>query len=148
MMEKIQAMQKNDIDAVVKMAQILYCEDNSEMLKNEFDAILASDKDIVFVAKNADEIIGFLQMALRFEYVEGAVAPPVGYMEGIYVSPAHRKQQVACRLTQAGEEWAKGKGCKQMASDTEIENPISQHFHQKIGFKEVSRIVTYIKDIN
>lgn len=143
----IQQMQSADISDIVQMAQVLYREDDVEMLRQEFEEMLTSEKDEVFVANEDKKHIGFIHMALRYEYVEGAASSPVAYMEGIYVNPEFRHQHIARKLALAGEEWAKSKGCSQMASDAEFDNSISHAFHQKIGFKEVNRLVCYIKEI-
>lgn len=147
-MTSILEMNPDDIPAVTDMAQVLYREEDGEMLRREFQDILLNDKETVFVAKEQEELVGFLHMALRYEYVEGAGEPPVAYMEGIYIAPAFRKQNIARQLTQAGEKWAQVKGCRQIASEAEIENISSQDFHQKIGFREVNCTVSFSKDLN
>ena len=38
-------------------------------------------------------------------------------------------------------------GLTHLASDTEMDNQISQLFHQQAGFREVSRLVCFIKTI-
>ncbi len=43
--------------------------------------------------------------------------------------------------------WAKEQGCKEFASDVELSNIVSQEVHEKMGFKEVNRVVCYIKEI-
>lgn len=144
----IQEMQSVDTLEVAHMARLLYGEEDIVMLQQEFKDLLSSEKDKVFVAKENDNCAGFLHMALRYEYVEGAASSPIGYMEGIYVNATSRHQHVAQKLTLAGEEWAKSKGCSQLASDVELDNTISQTFHHKVGFKEVNRLVCYIKEID
>lgn len=39
-------------------------------------------------------------------------------------------------------------GCIELASDTELENEDSQRFHEKVGFKEVERVASYIKNLS
>lgn len=145
---EILEMMPADIPAVVNMAQILYREDDAPMLAKEFEEIVRSETDAVYVARQGETYVGFIHMALRYEYVEGAGEPPVAYMEGIYVDPDFRQQQIARELSREGEKWAKEKGCTQVASDAEIDNTVSQAFHQKIGFKEVNRLVCFLKDID
>ena len=45
------------------------------------------------------------------------------------------------------ENWARSKGCKQFASDCEINNSASVALHRKCGFAESARLVHFIKDI-
>jgi aminoglycoside 6'-N-acetyltransferase I len=86
-------------------------------------------------------------MSLRFDYVEGANSSPVGYIEGIYVDEVHRYKGISRRLVEAGVEWSKSRGCREIASDTQIDNHASQEFHKRIGFKEAGRLVAFIKEI-
>lgn len=146
-MIKISEAQQTDIPAIVQMAKILYREHDTQMLEQEFNEILTSKKDAAFVAKKNEKSIGFIHMALRFEFVEGAKDSPVAYMEGIYVIPEFRQKQAAHKLVEAGIDWAKSKGCTQIASDAEQNNIVSHMFHQRTGFKEVNRLVCYVKDL-
>jgi aminoglycoside 6'-N-acetyltransferase I len=79
--------------------------------------------------------------------VEGATESPVAYVEDVYVKPTYQRQGIAKKLIDQAEDWAKQKGITQLASDTNITNLQSIHFHEKIGFAEAERIVCYIKNI-
>ena len=144
---KIERAQPADIPTIAKLASILYREEDENLLMQEFTAFQTSQHDALFIAKHAREIIGFVHLALRFEYVEGADTSPVGYVEGIYIVPAFRQQKVARQLLEQGGAWAKQKGCTQLASDAELENTVSQAFHEQVGFEEVNRGVSYIKTL-
>lgn len=45
------------------------------------------------------------------------------------------------------EKWAKEKGCREFASDCELENKMSQQFHLSMGFKEANRIICFTKEL-
>ena len=110
--------------------------------------LLSSHKDAVYLARVQSENIAFIHVSLRTDYVEGTESSPVGYIEGIYVSPSYRRKDVATQLLVKAENWARQKGCKEMGSDTEISNLLSQQFHQSSGFAEVNRIVCYRKPLS
>lgn len=117
-------------------------------LKKEFQANLKSDKYKHFLAQNEKgEYLGFINLSLRSDYVQGASSSPVGYVEGIYVKLKYRKQGVAKELIKQGEKWAKKQGCKELGSDAELRNIDSQKFHKNLGFKKDDVIVHYIKKI-
>ena len=101
----------------------------------------------LFLAKADDDYAGFINVSLRHEFVQGAKSYPIGYVEGIFVKEQYRNKGIAKMLIQAGEEWAKSKGCKEIASDTEIDNKTSQKFHDKLGFKKTGVIVHFVKKI-
>ncbi len=116
-------------------------------LREEFINILESKNQTAFLCKKEEKLIAFINISIRFDYVEGSNSSPVAYIEGIYVEPKYRKQWLAKKLIKITEKWALNKGCKQLASDTELENINSQKFHINLGFKEVNRIVNFIKTI-
>lgn len=144
---RIEQANQINLDAVTHFALKLWPEHEWAELRSEFEELLTSEKDKVCLAAMDDRYIGFLHMSLRFDYVEGSSSSPVGYVEGIYVDENYRNQGVSRKLVEAGEVWAKSKGCKELGSDTGWDNQVSQAFHQKIGFKEAGRIVAFIKEI-
>ncbi|HFI0416454.1 TPA: GNAT family N-acetyltransferase [Streptococcus suis] len=72
---------------------------------------------------------------------------PTAYLEGIFISPNYRCQGIAEELLHFAEGWAKSRGISQLGSDAEFDNQLSQSFHAKYGFREVSRIVHYVLDL-
>lgn len=145
---RIEQANPTNLDDVTRLALKLWPEHAWRELRNELKDLLASEKDRIFLAVKEGDTIGFLHMSLRFDYVEGSSSSPVGYVEGIYVDENYRNQGVSRKLVEAGEAWAKSLGCKEIGSDTELDNHGSQAFHQRIGFKEAGRIVAFIKEID
>lgn len=143
----IKKANQTNLDEVCNLAMKLWPDNNRSELRTEFEELLDSKKDIVYVAVVQGVYVGFIHLSLRFDYVEGSRSSPVGYIEGIYVDENYRNRGISRKLVEAGEQWAKSLGCSEMASDTELTNVESQQFHKKIGFKEAGRIVAYIKDI-
>jgi len=90
---------------------------------------------------------GFAQCQLRTDYVEGTDSSPVGYLEGIFVENEYRKLGYAKELLSECEKWAKEKGCTEFASDCELVNEESLHFHLSMGFEEANRIICFRKGI-
>lgn len=143
----IEKVNKTNLDEVTNLAMKLWPDNVWSDLRTEFEKLLESEKDIVYLAIDKGMYVGFIHMSLRFDYVEGSNSSPVGYIEGIFVDENHRNKGVSKKLVKAGEEWSKSLGCTEIASDTELDNHGSQEFHKRIGFKEASRRVTFIKDI-
>ena len=145
-MEIVQADEIN-VDEVTRLALKLWPENSWEHLRADFEELLQSENDMLYLAKSQQNYVGFIHLSIRTDYVEGSNSSPVGYVEGIYVEQDYRNQGISRRLVEAGEKWAKSIGCTQMASDTELTNHASQAFHTKIGFTEANRIVAFIKDL-
>lgn len=119
-------------------------------LKEEYancQRILEAEQETCFLIKNEAEYIAFIQLAVRKEYVEGANSAPVAFVEGIFVKDEYRKLGLGKQLLDYAETWGKKMGCSQMGSDAEISNQISIDFHKKSGFREMNRVVCFLKDL-
>ena len=79
--------------------------------------------------------------------MEGTASSPVGYLEGIFVTEDCRRQGYAKLLLAACEVWAKEQGCREFASDCELENTESLRFHLNVGFEEAGRIICFVKTL-
>jgi len=112
-----------------------------------YKSIIDSETEICYIVRHQQQYIAFIHLSTRSDYVEGAEDLPVAYIEGIYVRPAYQKQGIAKALIKMAEDWAKQKGFKQIASDTDLGNLASIDFHKKAGFTEVERIVCFIKKL-
>jgi len=110
--------------------------------------VLQKDNQHAILSKRNTDYTGFIYLSLRSDFVPGATAYPVAYIEGIFIRPPYRKKGLATQLVQLGEKWGREHGSRQLASDVEISNVISQDFHQAMGFEEEDRVITYIKDID
>lgn len=112
------------------------------------DSLHESDKMPIFLAESgAGEIVGFLEAALRFDYVEGCETSPVGYIEGWFVAENFRQQEIGRKLVEAAESWARALGCREMASDCLLENTLSLKAHLAIGYEEVERNIHFKKNL-
>jgi aminoglycoside 6'-N-acetyltransferase I len=137
----------NDVKAITKLALLLWPDNVENELTSEFSELILEQRAIIFLAKVENVAIGFAQCQLRMDYVEGTESSPVGYLEGIFVKEEYRKIGVAKQLLSACEKWAKSKGCKEFASDVELENNVSLNFHLRNGFQEANRIICLTKKL-
>ena len=103
---------------------------------------------VAFLAMSPDDGgIGFAEVSLRSDYVNGCETSPVTFLEGIYVRPEFRRQGVAGQLSEAAERWALLKGCTELASDALIDNTVSHQMHRNLGFEETERVVFFKKNL-
>ncbi|MBS5970972.1 MAG: GNAT family N-acetyltransferase [Finegoldia magna] len=145
-MKILEATQK-DSHVLAKMATKIWENQNEDELEEEFKAILQSDEETCFIAFVKDMPVGFANVSLRFDYVEGTESSPVGYLEGIFVEENYRKQNIAKNLVKSCEDWAKKIGCTEFASDCLLDNTKSLKFHLAVGFIEANRIICFKKDL-
>ncbi len=102
-----------------------------------------------FVAVTGEgEPVGFAEAALRRDYVNGCETTPVAFLEGLFVSPAHRRTGVARGLVAAVEDWARRMECAEMASDAALQNGDSHAFHIAAGFEETERVVFFRRSLD
>lgn len=138
---------QDDFDEWLDLALKLWSDDSAKM-QETLTAILQSPREAGFLVRDNDGCaIAFMNLSLRYEYVPDATQSPVAYVEGIYVKDEYRKQGVGTALIQYAEQWALEQRCVELASDALIENTASYEFHTKIGFREVERVVFFIKPV-
>lgn len=126
------------------MRKGIWPEAPDEYLNYDMEEILASDRDVVFMAFVEGRPAGLIEARLR-DYGEGCETSPVGYIEGWFVYPDLRGSGVAGALVAAAEDWARGQGCTEMASDTWLDNAVSIRAHGKLGYREAERLVHFVK---
>jgi aminoglycoside 6'-N-acetyltransferase I len=103
---------------------------------------------LIFVAEASDDMLaGFLEVDLR-SHADGCnPSRPVGYVEGWYVAEKCRTRGIGRALLAAAENWARRQGALEMASDTWVENEVSQRVHAACGYEVVDRCVHYRKKL-
>ena len=136
-----------DTDTAAALALKLWPEHTADVLAQEFSAFLKDPECAVFLAFCGDLPVGFAQCQLRHDYVEGTDSSPVGYLEGIYVTETARGKGIARNLLAECENWAKTQGCTEFASDCELDNAASRHFHAHTGFREANQIICFTKNL-
>jgi len=72
---------------------------------------------------------------------------PGGFVEGWFVQEEFRNRGVGSELMRSAEDWPRGQGCLEMASDALIDNEGSQRAHEALGFDVVDRCVHFRKGL-
>lgn len=146
---KIRIIRQQDFDAWSALRKKLWTQTDDEENLEELKNVLAnSNKFQIFLAEtDSGEIIGFLEASLRNDYVEDCDFSPVGYVEGWFVEENFRRQNAGRHLVKAAENWARELGCREMASDCELENSVSLGAHLGVGFSEVNRTIHFKKNL-
>jgi aminoglycoside 6'-N-acetyltransferase I len=91
--------------------------------------------------------VGFIEGSIRGDYVNGTETSPVGFVEGVYVEPSWRRKGVARLLFDAIGDWARARGCRELASDALLDNVGSQRAHVALGFRETERVVYFSRKL-
>ena len=143
----VQKARKEDLEILASLAVLMWNSHSVSELMAEFSGIISNDKSQFFLKYETDIPIGFAQCQLRYDYVEGTTTTPVGYLEGIFIKDCYRNKGHAKELLSECEAWAKENGCKEFASDCEINNINSFQFHKAMNFTEANRIICFTKKL-
>lgn len=136
-----------DLEEVAKLAVLMWTSHTVAELAADFAETVTRGEVQFFLSYEQEEPVGFAQCQLRHDYVEGTETSPVGYLEGIFVKEEYRHKGYAKELLSACEEWAREQGCKEFASDCELENNDSFGFHMALDFTEANRIICFTKKL-
>lgn len=135
------------------MCELLWPDASLEEHRRELEAILQSGRygtlpmAILISHVNDGKPTGFIEVGLR-SHADGCdTAQPVGFIEGWFVHEAFRKQGIGAALMRSAEGWARKQGCREIASDTWIDDEMSIDAHQALGFEVVDRCVHFRKPL-
>lgn len=107
----------------------------------------ASLPEAVFVVDRGDgRLGGFQEMSVRGA-VEGCATGSVAYLGALLVDRDLRKQGWARKLVDAAEDWAKRKGCLEIASDVLAGNHTSHRVHLKLGYGHTRALIGFRKPL-
>jgi aminoglycoside 6'-N-acetyltransferase I len=143
---RIERASARHLDAWAAMRFALWPDEGADHLAEQAAEWLAAAREDQpnWLAIDAQgEAIGFVEAALRRDYVNGCESSPVAFLEGIYVAPGHRRQGVARALVDTVAAWARSRGISEFASDALVENEVSHAFHARLGFAETERVVYF-----
>lgn len=137
----------DEAEHLAEVVRVIWPEHTLAELSEIIKGYLTSDNSAVFAAADNGQYVGAALCSLRHDYVEGCETSPVGYLEGVGVHEAYRRQGIAAGLAAECEQWAREKGCSEFASDCELTNTASLRFHLGIGFQEENRIICFRKTL-
>jgi aminoglycoside 6'-N-acetyltransferase I len=134
----------------LRMSRGLFPDESEESLTSAMRVTRATRDAEVFVIERENAggaLAGFVEVGNRL-YAEGCDTSPVGYIEAWFVDADVRRTGLGRALLAAAEDWARGKGYTEMASDALLDNVVSHRAHAAAGYAEVERIVTFRKPLS
>lgn len=144
----VESVKRSQLDDWKRMRAALWPECPDEQHAREMADILGDPEfNAAFLAHAPDGLpVGFLEVTIRLA-AEGCKPGRIGYVEGWYVEPDWRGQGLGALLIQAGESWAVERGCREMASDSTIDNMLGREAHKRLGYQEVVLAAHFRKDL-
>jgi aminoglycoside 6'-N-acetyltransferase I len=142
---ELRPLAEADREAWRSLRFALWPRDDDGSFDADISEILASGGRLAaYGAFEAGRLVGFIEVGERLSG-EGCDTAPVGWVEGIYVEPRHRRSAIGGALIAAAEAWARGRGYHELGSDVEAANAVSLHSHAAWGFEETKRLVMFRK---
>jgi len=153
---RVRQVERRDAPRWAAMRAALWPEEDPAALADDVERFFAEPRrgvgampEGVLVAQTdeAAQAVGFAEVSRRL-YAEGCETSPVGFLEGWYVVPEHRRRGVGRALVAAAEAWARELGCREFASDAVADNGTSATAHRALGFEEVVIVRCFRKDLD
>jgi len=144
----IRPLEERDLNEWLRLRRLLWDETSEADHRDEMLGIIEhADSQCVAVADGGNgRLVGFLEASLR-SFAEDCETDNVGYLEGWYVEPTHRRMGLGRQLVRYAERWAAAHGCTEMASDAEVGNETSLNAHLQLGYEITSRLVHLRKEL-
>ncbi|MDD3763619.1 MAG: GNAT family N-acetyltransferase [Nevskiales bacterium] len=139
----VQSLGPDQFAAWKALRNALYSGLDDEAHEREMATIHAAPDQRCFAALDAQRrLVGFIEASLR-NIVDGCDAGPIGYIEGLYVTPDARGMGIGGDLVAHAVAWFRQAGCSEMATDAELDDSEAQDYWRKAGFEETWRIVQF-----
>jgi aminoglycoside 6'-N-acetyltransferase I len=140
----------DDLPGILALCRALWPDEPAEEVEPHMAATLggvpwSTLPLVVFVAEVGREIVGFVEVGLR-SHAEGCdTRRAVGFVEGWFVRPEHRRHGIGSALIRWAEVWSRGQGAVEIASDTWIDHTLSIDAHRALGFEVAERAIHFRK---
>src|SRR3954465_14127098 len=122
---RVRAYSDADWPEWLRMSSSLFPEYSAgDLAKGMKDFRARADAEVFVAERDDGSIAGFVEVGSR-PYADGCDTSPVGYIEAWYVDPDARRSGYGRALLDAAEQWARGRGYQEMASDALLDNEIS-----------------------
>lgn len=100
--------------------------------------LMASDKGLVLVALDGDEVIGYSISEIKGP-PRGSTRTEYGYIHHVAVTENYRRSGVGEQMFNEILKWFKSKGMDRIELDITSKNYVSNSFWSKLGFEEYTR---------
>lgn len=144
---KVRRMTPEDFPEWIAMRNALWPDCPEERHRLEVEQLVHGEGPVFLAVDGRGTAIGFAEVSLRRDHVEGTEFSPVPYLEGWYVAPDWRGRGVGRTLVEAVAAWAVREGYRELASDAVVDNEASIQAHGRLGFQEVERTVHFVRKL-
>ncbi len=126
---RIRQARPEDSASWLRLRRFLWPRCSEQKHDLEMGQLLKSGGTVFLVENEQGQPIGFAEVSLRHDHVDGASICPVPYLEAWFVEAAFRCKVFGRALMDAVEAWASSRGYTVLASDAEIGNDLRIRLH-------------------
>ncbi|MEP6938987.1 MAG: GNAT family N-acetyltransferase [Rudaea sp.] len=143
----IREAEARDADAWCELRSAWWSEEGADAMSRETHAYFEAQERAIALLACADTGVGvgFAEGAPREDYVNGTEISPLGFLEGLYIAPEHRRRGAGRALAAAVERWVRAAGRSELAPDADFANRARHATHLAYGFDETERVVHFRK---
>jgi aminoglycoside 6'-N-acetyltransferase I len=143
---QIRPLSNTDADAWLALRAAMWPDLPHAQLHDELMQIAADENQVAIGAFDGSALIAFVELSLH-PHAVGCGTGPVAHLEAWYVNAGYRQAGVGRHLVAAGEGWARAIGCREVASDTWLDNHAGAAAHCALGLTEAERLIHYRKPL-
>jgi GNAT superfamily N-acetyltransferase len=130
-----------DAAHVAELSGILGYPVDRETIKSRLEQLRGREDHVVFIADMNGEVVGWIHGAEHELLVAGRMAEILG----LVVAEGRRAGGVGRRLVEAVEQWARGRGLKDVSVRSNVVRPESHSFYERIGYPRLKTQHVYRK---
>jgi N-acetylglutamate synthase-like GNAT family acetyltransferase len=130
-----------DANQVAELSGILSYPVESEAMRRRLERLGEREHHVIFVADTGTNLAGWIHGAERSLLVVERMAE----ICGLVVGAGHRGSGVGRRLVEAVENWARGRGFKEVSVRSNVARLESHPFYEKLGFDRTKTQHVYRK---
>ncbi|ACV62978.1 GCN5-related N-acetyltransferase [Desulfofarcimen acetoxidans DSM 771] len=133
-----------DINSVISLLKQFMIFENADLLtdiqyKSMFEIVIENPQKAIFVvAQKNNQLVGMLTMVFGFSTWKGK---DYVIIDDVFVLPSYRLMGVATNLINNAFRIAEERNCVRVDLVTEIDNYMAQKLYDKLGFKQLRRIL-------
>lgn len=140
----IRLVETRDINSVARLSQQLGYDINEAVTARNIELLDGNSDNVIWVASNADAVIGWMQVSYLVRVETGRFCEIVG----LVVDEHNRGKGVGRMLLVQAIQWCKDKNCTRLKVRTNVTRKDTHRFYAAVGFEEVKEQKVFEMDLS
>ncbi len=122
-----------DSPAIAALSTELGYPSSAAEIAARLEPLLASVHDVVCVAIDSDEVVGWIHVSVM-SMVE---MDPFAEIRGLVVAATHRSRGIGTSLVEEAEKWARDRGCSRIRVRSNVVRERAHAFYKREGYSVI-----------